>query len=414
MGDFFVSNAEKPKTPYKVDYNALLTPQPDLTIKNESFMKPYFDFMQEVFDTMDREYYLPVSKEAYDSFKNEFKNKVLLRLKDKTNLVEDIKYAGAGLLVQKLKEPRDIFSAFIPPIQAEEFKSEVLGYELGIGITGHIMEKGYLIEKVELRSDSYAKGIRMGDIILKINNEDVLKLPEDKLKSFLYPELGKLVNLEILFKETNKTASVEVKTIEFFKETLASIPTGIPGMYYIKINQFNQKTGDDFIMLIKYFMSRGMNRLVIDLRGNAGGPPLAAREIANIFYTPGTEMFYFQRKNRPKVLLKTLPSPVYFTGEIAVLVDKGTGSSSELFSGIMQYYKRAIIIGNEPSAGRTFLKSMFNFEDKSMLMLVTSAAYLANGQTYSLDGIQPDYWAKPEYNLFPFISECLDKTYGKK
>ena len=218
---------------------------------------------------------------------------------------------------------------------------------------------------------------------------------------------------EILSRDTGKIFTVEVAAIEFFKETLSSIPTGIPNMQYVKINQFNQKTGDDLLMLINYFKRQGLDKLVIDVRGNAGGPPLAAREIANMFFPPNTDLFYFQKKNQPKIILRTLPTPVNFSGEIAVLIDKGSGSASELFAGTMQKHNRAILIGAEQSAGKTFLKSMFEFEDKSMLYLVTSLAYLYNGQTYNGDGLKPDFIAKGDVDLFGFVSKCLDTYYAK-
>lgn len=406
-----ISSAEK-KT-YKVDYDKVLNPLPSPIPDNAPFLKPYTDFFQEVFDTMDREYYAPISRETYDTFVSGFKQKVLSRLKDKETVVTEIKYLGAGLLVQKLKDPTDSFSGFMPPKEAEEFQSQVLGYELGIGLSGHMTYKGYELDKVELRSDSYKKGIQKGDVVLKIDDVNVLKMSEEELKKALYPPLGTIVNLEVYFSKKKTTEKVGVEVIEFFKETLGSIPTGVPGMFYIKINQFNEKTGDDFIILTNFYIRQGMNKLVIDLRENPGGPPLAARDIASLFFKPGTELFYFQRKNRPKALLGTIFKPIHYDGQIAVLIDKGSGSASELFSGMMKQYNRAVIFGNENSAGKTFLKSMFKMNDESMLFLVTSLAYMSDGEQYPLSGVKPDIHVPDNVDMFKYISKCLD-AYGKK
>lgn len=398
---------------FTVDYKALLGPTIDPGVRDAAYSKPYLDFMQEVFDTMDREYYAPISKETYDEFREEYLIKVIARLKDKETVIPEIKYLGAGLLVQKLKDPTDIFSGFLPPKETEEFKSEVLGYEQGIGLTGTMTDKGYLINRVEFRSDSYAKGLRPGDILLKIDGADVIKMNEEQLKKALFPPLGTKLLLDIFFAETKVEKQVEVEVIEFFKETLASVPTGVPGMYYIKINQFNQTTGDDFTKLLTYYMTKGMNKLIIDLRGNGGGPPLAAREIASHLLPAGTDLFYFQRKNRPKILLRTLPSRIHYTGDLAILVDKGSGSASELFAGTLQKRGRAFLVGAENSAGKTFLKSMYNFEDKSMVILVTSLAYLYNGNTYDPSGLKPDFHAQPDVDLFGFLAKCFEQ-YDKK
>jgi carboxyl-terminal processing protease len=160
-------------------------------------------------------------------------------------------------------------------------------------------------------------------------------------------------------------------------------------------------------------MRQGMNKLVIDLRGNGGGPPLAAREIVSYILPPGTDMIYFQRKNRPKALLKTFPTRFTYKGEITILIDKGTGSSSELFSWTLKGYDRAVLMGFENSAGKTFLKSMFNLKDESMLFLVTSLAYLYNGTTFDPNGLTPDFILPGEENMFPFIAESMDKYYGQ-
>jgi C-terminal processing protease CtpA/Prc len=58
----------------------------------------------------------------------------------------------------------------------------------------------------------------------------------------------------------------------------------------------------------------------------------------------GTDLFYFQRKNRPKILLRTLPSRIHYTGDLAILVDKGSGSASELFAGTLQKRGRAFLV----------------------------------------------------------------------
>lgn len=390
-----------------MDYSQFLAPPSSAPLESRKYFRPYFNFLKEVYDKMDSEYYLAVSAKTFKRFTFSFQKKVLSRLKNKKTVVPEIKYLGAGLLVNKLKAPDDIFSSFIPPQVAEEFKSQVLGYELGIGLSGRMTDKGYLLERVELRSDSYAKGIRANDILLEINGIDIKTLSEERLKNLLFPPLDTVVRLKVLFSREQQVKEVEVKVIEFFKETLSSVPTGIPGMFYLKINQFNQKTGADFEKVMRYFLIQKMDKLIIDLRGNGGGPPLAAREIAGFFFPMNTDLFYFQRKNRPKIMLKTPPSPVQYGGRIAILIDEGSGSASELFAGTMRYYQRAILIG-VPSAGKTFLKSMFDFEDKSMVILVTSIAYLFNGRRYDPAGLKPDFEVRQNVDLFKFVYKAMD------
>jgi len=71
------------------------------------------------------------------------------------------------------------------------------------------------------------------------------------------------------------------------------------------------------------------------------------------------------------------------------LVNKESGSASELFSGVLQKYKRAVLVG-APTAGKVFLKSMFHFDDESMLLLVTARGFFPDGSVFEFDGVKPD------------------------
>ncbi|MBN1353072.1 MAG: hypothetical protein JW994_00185 [Candidatus Omnitrophica bacterium] len=403
----------KPKK-FEIDLNKLLYPPSGETVKKDApYLKPYTDFLENIYEKMDTEYYLPVSKKTYEEFVEYYRDNILARLKDKQNVLPEIKYLGAGLLVKKLKDPNDTFSNFYPPFEAEEFKSTVLGYELGLGITGRMADTGYVIERVELRSDAYAKGIRASDIIKTISGKSVQEMSEDELKNNLFPPLGATVELGVYSYKRKKVSLFKITVIEFFKETLSSVPTGIPGMFYVKINQFNKKTGEDLERLVDFFTRKGMKRLVIDLRDNAGGPPLAARQIAGIFLPPNEPLFSFRRKNRPEITLKTPYSPINYKGEIAIIINHGSGSASELFSGTMRSYRKACLIG-ERSAGKTFLKSMFRFDDNSMLLLTTSLTYLYSGKTFDSAGLKPDFTVMDEsISFFPFVNKCMDSFYEK-
>ena len=131
--------------------------------------------------------------------------------------------------------------------------------------------------------------------------------------------------------------------------------------------------------------------LILDLRGNPGGPPLAAREISSFFLTPGEDFAYFEGKNLPKALLDVpqIFEQYHYNGPIVILVNKESGSASELFSGAMQSRGRAALMGTN-TAGKVLLKSMFNFDDQSMLLLVTAAGHFPDGRVFSFDGLSPD------------------------
>jgi len=398
--------------PYKIDYSQYLLAEAPANIEDDSFCAPYLKFMREVFEVMDREYYLSASKDIFESFADKFKKSVLYRLSDKSKVIEDIKFLGAGLLVNKLKAEDDEFTNFIPPAKVEEFKNDILGYDLGVGITGELLKNAYLIRHVELRSGAFRMDIVPGDLILSINDRPVAGLTIEEVQALLFPPLGTKTRLEIFSRKEGAAKVVDLTAEKFFRETLSSRDTGIRGLRYIKIDQFNKETGPDFKKLLAHFMRDNLNYLIMDLRGNAGGPPLAARELAGLFLPPETTLFFFQRKGRPRIMLSAPASEVVFTGNLAILIDKGSGSASELFSGTLRSYGRALLIG-EPSAGKTFLKSLYEFGDGSMLILVTSPAYLYTGERYDPLGLKPDFTLKEDDDLFSHVLRCLKESFEK-
>ncbi|MFC1593836.1 S41 family peptidase [Candidatus Omnitrophota bacterium] len=365
--------------------------QKDLQNETPEYYKPYLELLEEVFNKMDEHYYKPVSRKTYEIYVQKYKKSVLSKLPHQDGRIDHIARMGAGLLVNQLRDKEDTFTNFIPPKKAEEYSQKVYGYENGIGISGHRSKEGYVIEHVQIRSDAYEKNIATGDIILTINGVDVLTLNDDEIKELLYPPLDSVITLEILFVKRDEVSKIEVTCKEYFKETITSLATHIPHAYCLKIVSFNRKTADDFKDYVQRFVAEGMELLIVDLMDNPGGPPLAVREMAGVLLPAQQKLFYYKKKNVAQFGLISPESDVHYEGVVMLLINKKSGSASELLAGLLKGYKRALIIGKEPTAGRAFLKSTFKFEDGSMLAMLTGFAYLFDGTKFGLDGVTPSY-----------------------
>ena len=340
---------------------------------------------------MNQNYYQPVSKQVYNLYIDRYKESVLSKLPPAAHKIDKIAYIGAGLMVENLKNPDDEFSGFIPPKEAKEYSKKVYGYAEGIGITGNRTPEGYLIEDIEIRSDTYEQGIRAGDIILKIDEKKVTGLSDEELHNLLYPALGTIINLEILHPVKEKIAKYKVECKKFFKETVSDIPTKIPYVFCLKIEKFNKKTAEDLKRYLADFLKGKIELLIMDLRDNPGGPPLAVHELSGIFLEPKTKLFYYKKRKEIVAALTAPESEVQYQGPLAVLINKGSGSASELLAATFKEYGRALVCGKEKSAGFTFLKHAYDFDDGSMLTLITGFAYLASGTKLETEGVQPDY-----------------------
>jgi carboxyl-terminal processing protease len=375
--------------------NSSMTSSVEAKSKPKDYQE-YLDFFEKVFKMFEDHYYLEPNRQVYNDFLKKFRTKIYDQLKSEGKSNDYVRWRSAWYLVDALKSKDDRFSQFYPPEPAKEFKQEALGQRVDLGIEGKKVDAGYLITRIEPRSDAYEKGLREGDILLKVDGKDLKNLPPEEINLLVNPMLGPkvtevTVSITYFSPEQKLTRNISVVTKEYFRQTVFLKPTAVSGVFCLEVPKFNRTTGDDmfrFLELIRPYNPRG---LVLDLRGNPGGPPLAAREISSFFLKSGELFTYFQKRGNPKDELDVpqIPDEYKFKGPIAILVDEGSGSASELFTGIMQFRGRATVFGVN-TAGQVLLKSTFNFDDGSMVALVTAPGYYPDGSRFSFNGITPD------------------------
>jgi len=385
---FFISSSADAKGKHSV----IQQPAPamdDLNAAQKDYQE-YLDFFEKVYETMDKNYYYQVDRKRFALFVRNFDKKIYSQLKHEGKSVDYIKWRSAAYLVDALKDGEDVFSAFMPPTFAKKYETEVLGQRIDLGIEGNLTSDGYLVTRIEPRSDAFEKGLRENDLIQEIDQVSVLTLAAADIQERLNP----LENTKVILKylDSNKEQhTLEAVSKEYFKQTVFMVPVDVPGVDCLQIQRFNRMTGDDMARFMALVLKRGTTKLIIDLRGNPGGPPLAAREISSFFLKPEEEFASFRWKNKPegKLDVPKIPDQFHYNGDIVILVDHESGSASELFSGIMQWRGRADVMGTT-TAGQVFLKSMFNFDDQSMLLLVTARGHLPDGTVFSFKGVDPD------------------------
>ena len=167
------------------------------------------------------------------------------------------------------------------------------------------------------------------------------------------------------------------------------IDSGLPGVPVLKIAHFNQKTSEDFADELAAYGVESVKHLVLDLRDNDGGPPLAAREILGFFLPANDHLFAIARKKKSPVMLTAPATALKIKAPVTVLVNQKTGSAAEMFSGMLQAKKIAVLVG-EKTAGATYLKSIYDFDDGSMVFMITSLTFFYDRRVYPADGLTPD------------------------
>lgn len=369
--------------PRSTEYNAAY-------LKNTDY-KDAVELFKEIYKTMVENYYHPIARDNLRKFLYVFNTRLYPKFKLSGASSNFVKWRGSAYLVDALKSPDDIFSEFYPPKEAKQYAQTALGKRVNLGITGEIVPKGYKVTRLQIRADAYVKGLRENDILLAIDGVSVKRLSPEEISRKLEPLEGTIVKLKYFDSISRKKKVIKVESKEYFKQFVFMIPVDVPGVYCLQIERFNRMTGEDLERFMTDIIEQGAMSLIIDLRGNPGGPPLAAREISAFFLSPDEKFAYFQKRNKPKAFLHVpkIPEKYHYRGDMVILVNEGSGSASELFTGILQRYGRAVVMGTN-TAGQVFLKSMFSFDDGSMLLLVTARGHHPDGTVFSFDGVKPD------------------------
>lgn len=367
------------------------------TFVPKSVREQCLDYFEEVYRKMDENYYFDVRRSDFDRFIKAFDGKIYpsILLEKKSN--DYVRWRSAAYLVDFLKQPDDIFSRFLPPKPAQKFAQEVYGQKIDLGIEGRMDVPGFVVNFVEPRSDAYELGLRENDLIVSIDDEEVLKLGEDKVRSRLLALAGTRVRLGYIDALTRKPHVIAPVSKEYYKQTVFIRPTGVPEVYCLDIQKFNRETNEDVGRFLPLIAAKKPRGLVIDLRNNPGGPPLAALMVS-AFFLPNEELFaYFEGRHKPRSELKIprLPDQFHYDWPMAILVNSGTGSASELFSGVMQARKRAVIIGKD-TAGQVLLKSIFDMSDGSSFAMVVARGHFPDGRAFPFDGVKPNEYVPDE------------------
>ncbi|MCB0511448.1 MAG: carboxyl-terminal protease, partial [Bacteroidetes bacterium] len=154
---------------------------------------------------------------------------------------------------------------------------------------------------------------------------------------------------------------------------------------FIKINRFSQTTYNEFAEKLDMLLGKGMKNLVIDLRGNGGGFLDQAVKITDELLDGKKLIVYTEGRNSPKMVQNAGKIGNFESGNLAILIDEGSASASEILSGAIQDWDRGTIIGRR-SFGKGLVQEEIPFKDGSAVRLTVAKYYTPSGRS-----IQKDY-----------------------
>ncbi|UCE18424.1 MAG: S41 family peptidase [Gemmatimonadota bacterium] len=275
----------------------------------------------------------------------------------------------------------DPHTHLIPPKQYEDMDERMIrgSYE-GIGIAFDIVN-GYLtvISPIE-GSPSDMLGIRAGDKIVKIDDESALGITTDEVFEKLRGPKGTSVHVSIRREGERELLDFKIIRDEI---KIKSIPSAFmirPGVGYIRMSRFARTTGQDLETALDSLETQGMDRLILDLRGNAGGFLSQAVEIADKFVPKGNEIVYTKgRHEKAEEHYYSTEEATHAMYPLIVMIDRGSASASEIVSGAVQDLDRGLVVG-QPSYGKGLVENQMKLKDGSVLMLTVGRWYTPSGR----------------------------------
>lgn len=286
----------------------------------------------------------------------------------------------------------DPHSEFLDRKEYGKVQSDLKAEFGGIGVQIELRDEKVIVIAPIAGTPGDRAGILRGDRIAKVDGEDlatpVLRSAVDRLRG--KPGTKVRVGLERTTGGRSKEIEVELVREIIKVETIRSVSMTRPGIGYIQLTQFTERTGAEFREALAKLEGQGMQALVIDLRNNPGGLLGAAVDVVSPFFRAGELAVYTQGRDAgSRSELRARGTDKLRTYPIALLVNSGSASAAEIVTGALHDTRRAVIVG-ERTFGKGSVQTLVPLDDGEALRLTTARYYTPGGQVIHGLGIEPD------------------------
>ncbi len=275
----------------------------------------------------------------------------------------------------------DPHSQYVPPEEVDRKRDRMRGSFGGVGIRFDILnDTARVISSID-DGPSKRAGIRAGDRIIKVEGSSAIGLSQEDVRNRLTGKKGTSVSFTIYRPLTKKrlTFTITRDEIPLYSINSAYMVDNRTG--YMEIGRFSKSTHDEFLKRVDALKEKGMERLLIDLRGNEGGVMEPAIKIADeMLGRPG--MTIVETKGRvasANQTWRTQNGGALANAPVTLLVDRNTASSSEVLAGALQDHDRALLVGRR-TYGKGLVQKSYSLNDESLLSLTVGAYYTPVGR----------------------------------
>lgn len=285
-------------------------------------------------------------------------------------------------IIPDMLETLDPHSSYISASDMQAVSEEMRGNFSGIGVQFVMEHDTVLIVDVVSGGPSQKLGILSGDRIVKVEDQNIAgqNIESDSIVSMLRGEKGTIVNISVYRPGYNDLLDFEIERGEIPLYSIDAAYMITTEIGFIKVNRFAESTYAEFVEAMKNLAQQGAEKLIVDLRGNAGGSLQTVIQMVDEFLPKDRLIVYTEGKSRSRQNFYSSNAGVWIEKDVAVLIDEFSASASEIFAGAIQDNDRGIIVGRR-SFGKGLVQEQIPFFDGSALRLTVARFYTPSGRS---------------------------------
>ncbi len=288
----------------------------------------------------------------------------------------------------------DPYTIFLPPVEAKQFNEAIAGAFGGVGMEMGDKDGAITVIAPLKGSPAERAGILPGDIVVMVDAISTQGLTVDDAVKIIRGPKGSVVKLTL-----ERASTTQPIVVSIVRDTI-SVPTidgsSKNGVYTIALYSFSENSAELFRQELRKFVQSGNKKLVLDLRGNPGGYLEAAVQMASFFLPIGETVVTEDYKGKQTNSVHRSLGYNVFAGKdlkMAVLINQGSASASEILAGALQQHNVAKLVGTR-SFGKGSVQQLLQLGGGAEIKITVARWLTPNGSSISDGGLQPDIKAE--------------------